>query len=175
MISLNQHGKRTIRMRILESAKNLNRWFTAQEMAELLHGNRNTIRGNLADMYVDGDMERGDLHRTSKFNKTYLYRASFKKPAEPKPQALSKNIFQAILQSGHDEDFAHKPATEATGAIPGSREKVEVMRRRVEMGQNPCHPQDVRGTKLGPEPSGNYKCESGIGNIREFTMTQWRR
>jgi hypothetical protein len=50
------------------------------------------------------------------------------------------NIFQAIMTVGHDEDY--EPATYGprTLAAPGSLEKIEVMRRRIEMGQKLFHP-----------------------------------
>lgn len=45
------------------------------------------------------------------------------------------NVFEAILKYGHDEDFV--PETEGfepTDAPAGSAEKIETLRRRVEMG-----------------------------------------
>lgn len=52
------------------------------------------------------------------------------------------NIFQAIMTSGHDEDYEPTAFGTPTLAGPGSLEKVEVMRRRVELGQHLFHPSD---------------------------------
>jgi len=55
-----------------------------------------------------------------------------------------KNVFEAILKYGHDEDFA--PSMErdfgSTQAPAGSREKLEVMAERVRMGQPLWHESD---------------------------------
>jgi hypothetical protein len=52
------------------------------------------------------------------------------------------NIFQAIAKVGHDEDYEPKDFGKPTLAAPGSLEKVEVMTRRIEMGQQLFHPGD---------------------------------
>jgi len=53
-------------------------------------------------------------------------------------------VFKEILQKGHDEDFV--PSTDSkdlsTEAPPGSQEKIDVMRRRVEQGYNLWHKDD---------------------------------
>ncbi|MFM2218739.1 MAG: hypothetical protein RL240_3057 [Planctomycetota bacterium] len=57
---------------------------------------------------------------------------------------LCKNVFEAILKYGHDEDF--DPVVDAkflpTDAPAGSQEKIEVLRRRVELGQPLWHNDD---------------------------------
>lgn len=47
-----------------------------------------------------------------------------------------KNVFEAILKYGHDEDFVPQETDEfeATDAPAGSEEKIEILRRRVESG-----------------------------------------
>ena len=54
------------------------------------------------------------------------------------------NVFEAILKYGHDEDFA--PAVsenfEATNAPAGSDEKIEILRKRVELGLPLWHNSD---------------------------------
>lgn len=54
------------------------------------------------------------------------------------------NVFEAILKYGHDEDFA--PTVDnsfvATDAPAGSPEKIELLRRRVEMGHPLWHEED---------------------------------
>ena len=56
-----------------------------------------------------------------------------------------KTVFQAILQYGHDEDFQAlaSPEFRPTSAIPGSPEKVDTLRRRVETGQPLWHEGDA--------------------------------
>lgn len=55
-----------------------------------------------------------------------------------------KNVFEAILKYGHDEDFdpAESSHFEPTDAPAGSPEKIEVLRKRVELGLPLWHPTD---------------------------------
>ena len=55
-----------------------------------------------------------------------------------------RNVFEAILKYGHDEDFApdENPEFKATDAPAGSAEKIEMLRRRVELGHPLWHGQD---------------------------------
>jgi hypothetical protein len=55
-----------------------------------------------------------------------------------------RNVFDAILQSGHDEDFCPVETDEfvPTDAPAGSREKIEVLAQRVMRGLPLWHPQD---------------------------------
>ena len=54
------------------------------------------------------------------------------------------NVFEAILKYGHDEDFnpAPRDGFEATDAPAGSEAKIELLRRRVEMGYPLWHEND---------------------------------
>ncbi|MCA9175187.1 MAG: hypothetical protein KDB14_11950 [Planctomycetales bacterium] len=54
------------------------------------------------------------------------------------------NVFEAILKYGHDEDFAPTASDEfeATDAPAGSPDKIEVLRRRVELGEPLWHVDD---------------------------------
>ena len=54
------------------------------------------------------------------------------------------NVFEAILEAGHDEDFEPAVSDEfiATDAPAGSREKIEELCRRVELGLPLWHPDD---------------------------------
>lgn len=58
--------------------------------------------------------------------------------------SVCKNVFEAILRYGHDEDFVpQKTETfSATDAPAGSAEKIEVLRKRVELGQPLWHNED---------------------------------
>ena len=59
------------------------------------------------------------------------------------PQKV-RNVFEAILKYGHDEDFA-PDVTEGfdkTDAPAGSTEKIDILRRRVEMGDPLWHNED---------------------------------
>ena len=55
-----------------------------------------------------------------------------------------KNVFEAILRYGHDEDFVPQRGEKfvATDAPAGSSDKIEVLRRRVELGQPLWHNTD---------------------------------
>jgi hypothetical protein len=55
-----------------------------------------------------------------------------------------RNVFETILQFGHDEDFAPVETEEyvPTDAPAGSREKIDALARRIEMGVPLWHPED---------------------------------
>lgn len=59
-------------------------------------------------------------------------------------QTKVRNVFEAILKYGHDEDFAPLEGEdfEGTSAPAGSRSKIEMLRRRVEKGQPLWHTED---------------------------------
>jgi hypothetical protein len=63
--------------------------------------------------------------------------------AEGKLAAMG-NVFDAILQFGHDEDYSPRITDEfiATDAPAGSNEKLEVLARRIAMGLPLWHPED---------------------------------
>jgi hypothetical protein len=55
-----------------------------------------------------------------------------------------RNVFEAILQCGHDEDFVPHPDQSfvPTDAPAGSEEKLAVLARRIELGLPLWHPED---------------------------------
>lgn len=55
-----------------------------------------------------------------------------------------QNVFEAILKYGHDEDFAPAESDnfEATDAPAGSQTKIDVLRKRVELGLPLWHNED---------------------------------
>ena len=55
-----------------------------------------------------------------------------------------RNVFEAILESGHDEDFAPRETDEfvPTEAAAGSRAKLDTLARRVKLGLPIWHPED---------------------------------
>lgn len=55
-----------------------------------------------------------------------------------------RNVFEAILECGHDEDFAPQATEEfkPTDAPAGSRAKLEVLADRVRRGLPLWHPND---------------------------------
>jgi hypothetical protein len=58
-----------------------------------------------------------------------------------------RNVFEAILKYGHDEDFlpdSEQDGFDPTDAPAGSPEKIEILRRRVEQGQPLWHCEDRR-------------------------------
>ena len=56
----------------------------------------------------------------------------------------SRNVFEAILNNGHDENFSSEESDEfsATNAPAGSEDKIEIMRRRIESGVPLWHGHD---------------------------------
>ncbi len=61
-----------------------------------------------------------------------------------KDMSRCKNVFEAILRYGHDEDFVPNEdhGFSPTDAPAGSAEKIEVLRKRVELGQPLWHNTD---------------------------------
>lgn len=55
-----------------------------------------------------------------------------------------KNVFEAILKYGHDEDFAPQAGEEFSGtqAPAGSREKLDVFADRIQRGEPLWHEED---------------------------------
>ncbi len=56
-----------------------------------------------------------------------------------------KNVFEAILKYGHDEDWMpeqERADFSCTDAPAGSPEKIEILRRRIEQGQPLWHEED---------------------------------
>jgi hypothetical protein len=55
-----------------------------------------------------------------------------------------KNVFEAIVKYGHDEDFAPHVDHDfsCTGAPAGSKEKLEILAERIQRGQPLWHPED---------------------------------
>lgn len=54
------------------------------------------------------------------------------------------NLFQCLAKYGHDEDFEARLPDRSTKYPPGSPEKIEVMRMRIERGEALDHPDDNR-------------------------------
>jgi len=55
-----------------------------------------------------------------------------------------KNVFEAILKYGHDEDWLPSPKADfdCTDAPAGSPEKIEILRKRLELGLPLWHEDD---------------------------------
>lgn len=55
-----------------------------------------------------------------------------------------RNVFEAILEFGHDEDFAPHESVEfvPTEAPAGSNEKLDILAQRIAMGVPLWHPDD---------------------------------
>lgn len=55
-----------------------------------------------------------------------------------------RNVFEAILECGHDEDFVPEKLEcyRATDAPAGSRSKLEILAQRVMQGTPLWHPED---------------------------------
>jgi hypothetical protein len=61
-----------------------------------------------------------------------------------------RNVFEAILECGHDEDFAPVASEhfKPTDAPAGSRAKLDILAERVKRGEPLWHPED-RGDYSG--------------------------
>ncbi len=59
-------------------------------------------------------------------------------------QEKVRNVFEAIVKFGHDEDFypEEKEDFSATDAPAGSQEKIDILRKRLEMGVPLWHEED---------------------------------
>jgi len=57
-----------------------------------------------------------------------------------------RNVFEAILECGHDEDFVPMETEDwgATDAAAGSRRKIDVLADRIRKGLPLWHPDDRR-------------------------------
>lgn len=57
---------------------------------------------------------------------------------------MTRNVFDAISEAGHDEDFVPFETDDfvPTAAPAGSAEKLEVLARRVALGLPLWHPED---------------------------------
>jgi hypothetical protein len=57
---------------------------------------------------------------------------------------MRRNVFETILEFGHDEDFVPVETTDfiPTAAAAGSAEKLAVLARRVQLGLPLWHPND---------------------------------
>jgi hypothetical protein len=57
---------------------------------------------------------------------------------------MMKNVFDEILEKGHDEEFVPVETDDfvATAAAAGSREKIDTLARRVQLGLPLWHPND---------------------------------
>ena len=53
-----------------------------------------------------------------------------------------RNVFEAILKYGHDEDYAPPTDGAPTNAPAGSEDKIEILRQRIALGQPLWHDQD---------------------------------
>lgn len=166
-------SKIRIKHEIRIAAASVSGGFTACEMEKLLSRNMGSIKSALNKMVARGEAEVVDVVRTSQYGKSNLYRLKKRVTSDEAVEVEEivftgpNNIFREILRKGHDEDFEDKLPAVATGAIPGSPEKVEVMRQRVERGESPNHPGDLRGgSQLGAIPRFAIKV-SGVGGIRE--------
>lgn len=60
----------------------------------------------------------------------------------------SENLFQHLVRYGHDRKFEAMPAQAPTDATPGSSAKIELLRFRLENGEELHHPSDVSYPQL---------------------------
>ncbi len=52
------------------------------------------------------------------------------------------SVFDALAKVGHDEDFSPRKTPHPTGAKKGTIERIQVMRQRIQNGEELFHPND---------------------------------
>jgi hypothetical protein len=145
-------NKKTVRKALEDEAKTLYAWWTMAEMAQRLGTESCNFNSALRRMIQEGKIEVGSRKKADRGRWLMTYRATTgtdNPPAKPtgnQHDNVHDNVFRAIIRSGHDEDFSHKPASQPTRWPCGSPEKVEVMRIRISLGQDPFHPGDNPAT-----------------------------
>ena len=70
------------------------------------------------------------------------------------------NVFEAISRFGHDEDFVPPFPGTQTNAYPGTKEKIEIMRARVQRGE----PIFNKGDRIGYQDADPKNISSFPGN-----------
>lgn len=82
----------------------------------------------------------------------------------------AKTIFEAITKYGHDEDYEPKPDTLffPTMFSPGSDEKVEVLRQRVELGLPLWHDNDEKICTVTGVGGDKSSAPSGYGKTATY-------
>lgn len=88
-------------------------------------------------------------------------------------EVAMKNVFEYLLRLGHDEDFQPQvdPRFEPTDAPMGSKEKIEVLARRAQLGLPLWHPKDRSACSLPDDV-----CIRMLKNkIQEQPQEKWRR
>jgi hypothetical protein len=68
------------------------------------------------------------------------------------PTKKPRNVFEFLAFFHHDEDWDPKEPEIATGAVPGSPEKIEVLRMRAERGEHLWHKRDTTNGHARCEP-----------------------
>ena len=74
-----------------------------------------------------------------------------------------RTVHSDLLTLGYDDDFEPVPALERTSARPGSPEKIEVMRARVERGESLWHRDDDERVLPARDTSTGYR--AGIREV----------
>ena len=179
MIAPNTTPRHMNKSKVLEFIHlNVRDWFDTRDVAALMQKPHGTIRAYIFELFREGYLEREN--RTKKHaGKNYVYRATGAKPVKieapnPSIRPYGENLYQAIIRIGHDEDFEPLPAELPTGALPGSDEKIAIMRRRIELGQAIHHDLDARCYKIAGEDHNSKTVGIGYGGIREFSITKLR-
>jgi hypothetical protein len=139
--------------RILDKAEELGIYgFTTEEMANALGQRKDIVVNLMYKLRIRGEIR--PIHSKVRVNALkrplqvfkFHKRLSFQMPSNRVIGICSyRNVFQFIAERGHDEDFEPRPAIVATSALPGSLDKVETIRARLERGESLWHPQDTVG------------------------------
>jgi hypothetical protein len=131
-------------IKIIDALPKMPTWFTVDDISATARIPKQTASLYAKEMSRAGKLVRGDRIWTKRNTFSYLYRAATAVVQIPIERPKPRNLFEAIMQQGHDEDWNPEGDSRfvGTGAEPGSDEKIEILRSRVELGHPLWHPDD---------------------------------
>jgi hypothetical protein len=133
--------------------------FLIADVAKLIH-ERKDVASNLVSRLVSrGNLrvagsrlvERGSVGSVRVSVYQFVHN---RLPDQPIYDSTKKptNVFEYLAFFHHDEDWDPKEPEKATGAVPGSPEKIEVLRLRAERGEHLWHRRDTTNAHPRCEP-----------------------
>lgn len=136
-------AKKSTIEQIMDEAERLAvKGFTVGEMAERVGIKRDLaasliykcrIRNEIIPIASKFRVANGSRQQVFKFHRRSELGLPFDKQD---PKAPVRNLFDFIERYGHDEDWTPKETPKSTIALPGSPEKIEILRRRLEEGKD---------------------------------------
>ena len=148
---------------VVQAIRTINGNFTSQDLIDKLEMRASLVQTCLSRLQAYGEIVCVGRRRSIVQNwvscrvyqatdKLGIVRRTAKSPVYDKSNVGTvDNIFKALIVYGHDEDFIDREPESSTNHAPGTPEKIEVMRLRIERGESPNHPLDVRVGASGHE------------------------